>query len=344
MSEKSNSIIYPLSMITVGASLVFLSRKLLQSRLKLEGQVVLITGGSRGLGLAMAEEFARHGVRLVICARDERELERADAILSETGAEVMALRCDLTDRRQVPGMVQQVMTNFGHIDILVNNAGIISAGPLQTLSIEDFEMAMDNIYWTTFNTTMAVLPQMMERKSGRIVNISSIGGLVSVPHLLTYASAKFAVIGFSEGLRAELAKEGIKVTTVAPGLMRTGSHINTIMKGDKHQMEYTWFTLMDTLPVTSISARRAARQIVNATRRGKAELVISLQAQILARFHGLFPGLTTDIMGVVNRFLPSGEGAGIAAHSGRESETAITQSFLTILGQRASCTYNENGN
>lgn len=175
------------------------------------------------------------------------------------------------------------------------------------------------------------------------MNISSIGGLVSVPHLLTYSSAKYAIQGFSEGLRAELAKEGIKVTTVPPGLLRTGPHINTIMKGNKHRQEYTLFTLMDTSPLTSISTKRAAKQIVKATQYGKAELVITTQAQLLARFHGLFPGLTVDILGLINRFLPSGEGAGTSANIGRESETAITQSFLTVLGRRASETYNENG-
>lgn len=343
MSDKSTSRIYPLALIAAGAGLVFLGRKIWQPRLNLQGQVTLITGGSRGLGLAMAEEFARRGAHVAVCARDERELERARAILSETGAEILALPCDLIDRDQALRMVRQVTEQFGRVDILVNNAGIISAGPLQTLTVEDFEASMDNIFWATFNATMAVLPQMLERKNGRIVNISSIGGMVSVPHLLTYASAKFAVEGFSEGLHAELAKEGIKVTTVAPGLLRTGSHINTTVKGERHQAEYTWFTLLDTLPVTSISARRAARQVVDAARRGQSHLVITTQAQLLARFHGLFPGLTSDILGLVNRFLPSGEGAGTASHTGRESETPITQSFLTVLGQRAAHTYNENG-
>lgn len=343
MSDRNTSIINPLALIAVGAGLVFLSRKVWQPHLNLHGQVALITGGSRGLGLAIAEEFARHGARVAICARDERELERARAILSETGAEVMELPCDLTQRDQVLRMVRQITERFGRVDILVNNAGIISVGPLQALTVEDFETSMDNIYWAAFNATMAVLPQMLERKNGRIVNISSIGGMVSVPHLLTYASAKFAVEGLSEGLHAELAKEGIKVTTVAPGLLRTGSHINTTVKGDKHQAEYTWLALLEALPITSISARRAARQIVDAARRGQSHLVISTQAQLLARFHGLFPGLTADIMGLVNRFLPAGEGAGTASHLGRESETPITQSFLTTLGQRAVQTYNENG-
>jgi short-subunit dehydrogenase len=301
----------------------------------------LITGGSRGLGLAMAKEFAHHGARLVLCARDEEELQRAQQILREEAASVLTIPCDITNQEQVQQLVEQATKHYGQIDVLVNNAGIISMGPLQTLTRSDFEESMNIIFWGMYNVTMAVLPQMLARRNGQITNITSIGGKVSVPHLLSYASAKFAMVGFSQGLRAELAREGIKVTTVVPGLMRTGSTINTIMKGRKHREEYTAFMLLDTLPFTSISARKAARQIVAATRRGSAEVILSIQAQVLATFHGLFPGITTDIMGFTNRFLPGGEGAGTQRYTGKESETPITQSFLTVLGRRAAKTYNE---
>ena len=209
----------------------------------LRDRVVLITGGSRGIGLAMAEEFARHDAKLVLCARGEQELARAEQILRPQGADVLTIPCDITDTEQVQRLVDQITEHYGQIDILVNNAGIISAGPIQTLTRRDFEESMNVIFWGMYNVTMAVLPQMLARKSGQITNITSIGGKVSVPHLLSYSSAKFAAVGFSEGLRAELARQGIKVTTVAPGLMRTGSALNTTMKGNKHREEYTAFVL-----------------------------------------------------------------------------------------------------
>ena len=236
-------------------------------------------------------------------------------------------------------MIAQATERFGQIDILVNNAGIISAGPLNTLTRSDFEESMNIIFWGTYNTTMEVLPQMRERGKGRIVNIASVGGKASVPHLLSYASAKFAVVGFSEGLHAELAQEGIDVVTVAPGLMRTGSQVNAVIKGDKHREEYTLFTLIDTLPGSSISVQRAAQQVVHATRRGDTELIISVPAQILARLQGAFPGLITDAMTLATRFLPKGQGT--ERYTGEESETSLSQSPLTTLGQKASQEYNE---
>jgi short-subunit dehydrogenase len=338
MQLKNNCLV----LTAAGIGLVLLGKKFLQlGGMDLRERVVLITGGSRGLGLAMAKEFAHHGARLVLCARDEEELQRAQQILREEAASVLTIPCDITNQEQVQQLVEQATKHYGQIDVLVNNAGIISVGPLQTLTRSDFEESMNIIFWGMYNVTMAVLPQMLARRNGQITNITSIGGKVSVPHLLSYASAKFAMVGFSQGLRAELAREGIKVTTVVPGLMRTGSTINTIMKGRKHREEYTAFMLLDTLPFTSISARKAARQIVAATRRGSAEVILSIQAQVLATFHGLFPGITTDIMGFTNRFLPGGEGAGTQRYTGKESETPSTQSFLTVLGRRAAKTYNE---
>lgn len=326
-----------------GLAVVLGARELLQRRkyLDLQGKTVVITGGSRGLGLAMAEEFARHGARLALCARDVEDLQEAQETLTNMGAEVLTFPCDVSDPAQVERMVQHVSERFGQIDILVNNAGIISTGPWQTTTRADFEQAMNIMFWGTYNATMAVLPQMKQRGEGRIVNITSIGGKVSVPHLLPYASAKFAAVGFSEGLHAELARDGITVVTVVPGLLRTGSPRNAIAKGERHKEEYTVFLLADTSPASSISARRAARQIVHATRRGTTELIITIQAQLMARFHGLFPGLTTDLLSVVNRFLPSGEGAGTASYSGKESETAVSQSPLTALGRKAEREYHE---
>lgn len=312
-----------------------------QRSIEITGKVVMITGGSRGLGLAIAETFAQERARLVLCSRDEQELARAQSQLEAQGAEVFTLVCDVSDPAQTQLAVEQATAHFGPIDILINNAGIISAGPWDTLTRHDFEQSMDIMFWGNYNMTTSVLPGMQERKSGRIINISSVGGKVSVPHLLAYSSAKFALVGFSEGLRAELIKDGILVTTVIPGLMRTGSQINTLIKGESNRTEYTLFSLLDTLPGISISAQQAAKQILRATKRGQAELVISIPAQILTLVHGIMPDFVIEIFGLSTRFLPTGKGKGTAPHTGRASETPITKSFVTKLGQEASQNYNE---
>src|SRR5581483_11648807 len=156
-------------------------RALLRNRraYDLHGRTVLITGGSRGLGLLLAREFAREGARIALWAR-------------------------------------AVRNRFGSVDVLVNNAGIIQVGPMEEMLLEDYEAAMQIHFWATVYTTLAVLPEMRQRGSGRIVNITSIGGKISPPHLLPYNASKFAQVGFSEGLRAELAKDGVLVTTVCP--------------------------------------------------------------------------------------------------------------------------------
>src|SRR5919108_1980645 len=272
----------------------------------IRGQVVLITGGSRGLGLALAREFARAGCRLVLAARDAQELARARQDLVQRGTEVLAVSCDVTNQEQVRALVDQATQRFGRVDIMVNNAGIIQVGPMSTTTVEDFASALDVMFWGALYPTLAVLPQMRARRSGHIVNITSIGGMVSVPHLLPYTCAKFAAVGLSEGLRAELGQEGIHVTTVVPGLMRTGSYLHAHFQGQQER-EFTWFALGATLPLISMSAERAARQIVRATQCGTAECILSLPANILGRMHGLCPGTTANVLGLVNRWQSQAE-------------------------------------
>ena len=149
----------------------------------IEGWVVLITGGSRGLGLAMARRFAQVGCRLAICARDEAELQRAAADLRARGADVLVVPCDVSDPAQVDRMTARVLAHYGRVDILVNNAGNIQVGPVEAMSVDDFRRAMDVMFWGVVHPTMALLPQMVARGSGRIVNITSIGGKIAVPHL-----------------------------------------------------------------------------------------------------------------------------------------------------------------
>ena len=322
----------------VGLAGYAIARKL-RSAVELNGKVVLITGSSRGLGLAMAYEFAGAGCKLVLCARDERELQIATEDLARAGATVLAIPCDLGDREQVERMVQQATARFGQIDVLVNNAGIITVGPLESQTLDDFEDAMRVMFWGTVYPTLSVLPQMIARRSGSIANVTSIGGKVSVPHLLPYNCAKFASVGFSEGLRAELARFSVKVTTVVPGLMRTGSHVNAYFKGN-NQAEYGWFSLGATLPLISIDARRAARKILNAVRHGTSEIILTPQARLAATIHGVAPGLTADALGLVNRLLPAGAGDR-QRHLGKESENAVSRSFLTKLGRAAARELNQ---
>ncbi len=336
--ENKNS----LMLAVAGAGALLAARAAVQRwrEYDLRGKVVLITGGSRGLGLVMAREFAREGAKIAICARSLEELERARTDLSQSGARVLAVPCDVTDRSQVNEMVDVVRDHFGRIDVLVNNAGVIQVGPIEVMTVEDYEEAMKTHFWGPLYTSLAVLPDMRKRRTGRIVNISSIGGKISVPHLVPYSASKFALVGLSEGLRAELQKDGVVVTTVCPGLMRTGSPRNAYFKG-QHRAEYAWFSISDALPVTAMKAERAARQIISACKRGEAEITLSVQAQIAVRFHGLFPGLTADMLGLVNRLLPGPGGIGRLRAKGKDSHSAISPSWLTALNEMAARRNNE---
>ncbi len=304
-------------------------------RRKLSGQVVLITGGSRGFGLALAREFGNLECRIALCARDGDELKRAQEALALDCREVFTVLCDISDRDGVAAMVDAVRTHFGQIDILVNNAGEIMVSPFENLELADFERSMAVMFWGTVYTTLAVLPLMKTRGHGRIVNVTSIGGKVSVPHLLSYSCAKAAAVAFSTGLRNEVRHLGIDVTTIIPGLMRTGSHVNAYFKGN-HVGEASWFGTAASLPLLSLNAERAARLAIKAVCAGKTEAVLGVPAQILLQAQTLLPGLTADVLRMSNALLPAGSPDG-SMQTGRDLEDRHGSLYrlLTTLGKRA---------
>jgi NAD(P)-dependent dehydrogenase (short-subunit alcohol dehydrogenase family) len=311
------------------------------TRFELRNRTVLITGGTRGLGLELARQAGLAGARVAICGRQSDTLARAREQLSVTGADVLALTCDVSDRHQVAELIHSVQARLGAIDVLINNAGMVDVGPVGAMTTVDFEREMATNFWGPLNVILAVLPHMRPRGEGRIVNIASIGGKVSVPHLLPYSSSKFALVGLSEGLRAELRASGILVTTVCPGLMRTGSPRHATFKGH-HDAEYTWFSAADNLPLLSMDVERAARRILNAVRYGNSHVVLSLPAKVLDKVHGLFPGLTAHALGLANRFLPGTESHADGVE-GQHCRTVVSVPWLGARSERAAARHNQTG-
>jgi short-subunit dehydrogenase len=322
-----------LAWLGIGLAGILGARKILhkkaESRYDFRRKVVFISGASRGLGLVLARQLAAQHARLAICARNEHELERAKKQLQEEyAAEVIALPCDVSDKEQVQEVMDKVAAHYGRLDVLINNAGQIIISPLRNNELADFEQLMQVHFYGTLNCVHAALPHLRRQPEGRIVNISSIGGKLSVPHLLPYSASKFAVSGLSEGLRAALHKENIQVTTVYPGLMRTGSPRNVEVKG-LYEKEYKWFKISDSLPGISVNAEQAAGQILRACQRGAASLTISLPAKLAVAVSGLFPGLVVEVNALVNRILPE---AGESNKSIRGYETAFEHKKSWITG------------
>src|SRR5438034_1007247 len=317
-----------------------IARAMRTQRFPLKNKVALITGGSRGLGLVLARQICGEGGNVALIARDADELARAKADLVGRGGVTLAVQCDLLDSEQIQSAVRRIIDRFGKIDILINNAGIIEVGPFEHMTREDFERAMRLHFWAPYELVSRIVPEMRTWGGGRIVNISSIGGKVAVPHLAPYSVSKFALTGFSDAIRAELARDKIHVTTVAPGMMRTGSYVNAKFKG-KHDIEFAWFSASAGAPVISMNADRAARKILAACRRGQPALTLTFAARGAILGNALFPNLTGYMMKIVNRFLP-----GTADEAGNESQAGaqvhrLTPRWLTRSADRATQKNNE---
>ncbi|MFL5309656.1 MAG: SDR family NAD(P)-dependent oxidoreductase [Myxococcales bacterium] len=324
-----------LTIAAAAAATALLARQLRRGA-SLRGRVVLVTGGSRGLGLVLARELVRKGARLAICARDERELGRAREDLAARGGEVLAVPCDLRIPSAAERLVETVIAHYGRLDVLVNNAGIIEVGPAGAMSLQDYQSVMGVNFWGAVHATLAALPHLRRSTLARIVNVTSIGAAIPVPHLLPYTCSKFGLLGFSEGLAVEVAPEGVRVTTVLPGMMRTGSFVNALFKGQRAR-EVSWFSLGAALPVVSMSAERAARRIVLACARGERFITLGLPFKAVRIAHALAPGLSIAVLSGLARLLPEQDGAdpGDGAEPGWLHRRGIARSPLLALGNRA---------
>jgi NAD(P)-dependent dehydrogenase (short-subunit alcohol dehydrogenase family) len=205
---------------------------------------------------------------------------------------------------------------------------------------EDFDRAMRLHFWAPFELISQIVPEMRIWGGGRIVNISSIGGKIAVPHMASYSASKFALTGLSDAVRAELARDNIHVTTVAPGMMRTGSHVNAKFKG-KHGDEFGWFSASAGAPLISMNADRAARKILAACRRGQPSLTLTFAARFAILANALFPNLTGYIMKCVNRFLPEAAGEeGNRSRAGGQLPRRAPE-WLTRMADKAVARNNE---
>lgn len=271
------------------------------------GQVAIITGGSTGLGLALAHRFGRAGVKLVLASRNEEELQRALGDLLAQGsvreaADVLLFPCDLRDAAEAPRLVSAALGRFGRLDILINNAGVMVVGPAENQPLEAYREAMEVDFFAALQCIYAALPGFLQQRSGMIVNIASIGGKFGVPHLLPYVAAKFALTGLSEGLHAELSHRGIRVTTVCPGLMRTGGEVHAQFRGQVKKEKF-WFQLAARTPLVAAKVSHAADEIFRAVDEGRAEITITPQAWLAARFAGLAPETTQRMAAFIHAYL-----------------------------------------
>lgn len=281
------------------------------------GRVVLITGGARGLGFAMARDFAERGAIVWLAGRHADQLQRAVERLRRCGAHVHAHVADVRDPAAVEALVAAVVQRHGRLDAVVNNAGVITAMPFDNAEMSDFGDSLDTHFWGPLHVIRAALPWLRQRRGAHIINVSSIGGRVGVPHLAPYCAGKFALVGLSQVLRAELAADDVWVTLATPGLMRTGS-VGRVQVRGHHVAEGRWFAALSATSLTSQDAMSGARRIVRAASRRQATVTPGWQARAQHLASTLAPELTAAALAMVSRrLLPE-------PVSGRSSSRAIS--------------------
>jgi all-trans-retinol dehydrogenase (NAD+) len=229
--------------------------------ISLKGKNVIITGAGSGIGREMAKKFAAEGANLAIIDINQKNLEATLEMVKKGGITVRIYICDISNRGAVEKTVSQIIKDFSNIDVLVNNAGVVVGKKFLDLTLDEMQWTMNINFWGHVYFTRLILPRMIARKSGSIVNIASSGGLLGMTKMSDYCASKFAEVGLSESLRRELhmdGHKGITITCVCPYIIDTGM--------------FAGFKALLFSPF--VKAETAAKKIVNATKRGKALLII----------------------------------------------------------------------
>ena len=248
-------------------------------------KVVWITGASSGIGEALAVAWSREGARVVLSARNAAELERVRSLCVEPSRH-RVVPLDLTDIEAVNAAVKSV----GDVDVLVHSGGVSSRGLAAETALSTDRAIMEVNYFGTLALTKAVLPSMLARRSGHIVPISSVIGHVGIPNRSAYAASKHALHGFFDALRAEVAKEGIRVTIVCPGYIRTKVSENAL-RGDGTRHGQT-----DDTHANAMLPEVAAPKIIDGVAKGKNEVHVGGKEIWAILIKRLMPGLTARVM------------------------------------------------
>lgn len=251
--------------------------------MQINDKVVLITGASRGLGVDMANEFAERGARLALAARSANELESVRNGLVEKGVTAIAIPTDVADRESLATLVDKVHADLGPIDILINNAGIESVEEFEEMELNLIEQIINVNVTGLIELTRLVLPSMIERGTGQIVNIASMAGLVPVPHNSVYSASKHAVVGFSHSLRLEVAEHGVGVSVVCPGFVDGG-------------MFARWGRAAPNA-AGSVTPKAVAKATIDATVNNKPEIKVnSVLGKLSPTIHSISPSTSGFLM------------------------------------------------
>jgi short-subunit dehydrogenase len=256
------------------------------------GSVVVITGASTGIGRDLAIMFAKQfKAKLVLNARSADGLAETAKAAGDHGSEVATVCGDIGDKQIIEALVQQTRSRFGVPDVLINNAGFAIPGAMHSITVDDWRKVFEVNFFSPLQLVYAFMPEWMNLRKGMVVNIASVAGKIAFPGSVCYASTKFALTGFSEGMAAELGPKGIDVITVCPGLVRT-----EFFRKNKNRNDITAMAEQKSLSgwilknIASISSEEAASQIMKACERGGCqEIVLTAPGVFLERLAGIYP-------------------------------------------------------